>query len=133
MIGQLAITLAGRAGAAVLSGLGVAVSSSTVLRVLMALPIPWPPAHRVPRVTWCRRCAGGRLGSSRQEVALCHDDYGDNSALLQALPQGGVRARQAAAAGDPGGRHSSSEPVDLMAGRITSLADRLRLRPRHRR
>lgn len=40
MVGRLAITLAGRAGAAVLSGLGVAVSRSTVLRVLMALPIP---------------------------------------------------------------------------------------------
>jgi transposase len=47
LIGQLAITLAGRAGAAVLSGLGVAVSRSTVLRVLMALPIPSAPTPTV--------------------------------------------------------------------------------------
>ena len=39
-VGQLAITLAGRAGARVLTGLGMAISRSTVLRVLMALPIP---------------------------------------------------------------------------------------------
>jgi len=47
VVGQLAITLAGRAGAAVLSGLGVAVSRSTVLRVLMALPIPSTPTPTV--------------------------------------------------------------------------------------
>ena len=46
-VGRLAITLAGRAGAAVLSGLGVAISRSTVLRVLMALPLPPPPTPRV--------------------------------------------------------------------------------------
>jgi hypothetical protein len=38
MIGRLAVTLAGRAGATVLAGLGVAISRSSVLRVLMALP-----------------------------------------------------------------------------------------------
>ena len=47
MVGRLAITLAGRAGAAVLAGLGVAISRSTVLRVLMALPIPPAPTPRV--------------------------------------------------------------------------------------
>ena len=47
MVGQLAITLAGRASAAVLSGLGVAMSRSTVLRVLMALPIPAAPTPTV--------------------------------------------------------------------------------------
>ena len=47
MVGQLAITLAGRAGAAVLTGLGVAISRSTVLRVLMALPIPPAPTPTV--------------------------------------------------------------------------------------
>jgi len=46
-IGQLAIRLAGRTSAAVLSGLGVAVSRSTVLRVLMALPIPPAPTPTV--------------------------------------------------------------------------------------
>ena len=46
-IGRLAITLAGRAGAAVLAGLGVAISRSTVLRVLMALPLPQAPTPRV--------------------------------------------------------------------------------------
>ena len=46
-VGQLAITLAGRAGATVLSGLGVAMSRSTVLRVLMALPIPPTPTPTV--------------------------------------------------------------------------------------
>ena len=46
-VGRVAITLAGRAGAAVLAGLGMTLSRSTVLRVLMALPIP--PA-RTPRV-----------------------------------------------------------------------------------
>ena len=47
MVGQLAVTLAGRAGAAVLAGLGVAISRSTVLRVLMALPIPPAPTPTV--------------------------------------------------------------------------------------
>jgi transposase len=46
-VGRLAITLAGRAGAAMLAGLGVPISRSTVLRVLMALPIPQRPAPRV--------------------------------------------------------------------------------------
>jgi hypothetical protein len=43
VVGKLAITLAGRAGAAVLAGLGMPISRSTVLRVLMALPIPPAP------------------------------------------------------------------------------------------
>ena len=47
MVGQLAITLAGRAGAAVLAGLGLTISRSTVLRVLMALPIPSAPTPTV--------------------------------------------------------------------------------------
>jgi transposase len=46
-IGRLAVTLAGRAGAAVLAGLGVTISRSTVLRVLMALPLPQAPTPRV--------------------------------------------------------------------------------------
>jgi len=47
MVGQLAITLAGRAGATVLAGLGMPISRSTVLRVLMALPFPSAPTPRV--------------------------------------------------------------------------------------
>jgi transposase len=47
MVGRLAVGLAGRAGAAVLADLGVPVSRSTVLRVLMALPIPPAPAPTV--------------------------------------------------------------------------------------
>jgi len=39
-VGQVAVTLAGRAGAAMLAGLGVPISRSTMLRVLMALPLP---------------------------------------------------------------------------------------------
>lgn len=46
-VGRVAVTLAGRAGAAVLAGLGMTLSRSTVLRVLMALPIP---QARTPRV-----------------------------------------------------------------------------------
>lgn len=46
-VGRVAVTLAGRAGAAVLAGLGMTLSRSTVLRVLMALPMP--PA-KPPRV-----------------------------------------------------------------------------------
>ncbi len=46
-VGRLAVTLAGRAGAAVLAGLGVAISRSTVLRVLMALPLPVTATPRV--------------------------------------------------------------------------------------
>jgi transposase len=46
-IGRLAVVLAGRAGAAVLAGLGVSVSRSTMLRALMALPIPQEPVPRV--------------------------------------------------------------------------------------
>jgi transposase len=46
-VGQVAITLAGRAGAAMLTGLGVSISRSTMLRVLMALPIPLAPTPQV--------------------------------------------------------------------------------------
>jgi hypothetical protein len=46
-VGRLAIALAGRAGAAVLAGLGVPLSRSTLLRVLMALPIPPAPTPTV--------------------------------------------------------------------------------------
>lgn len=46
-IGRVAVVLAGRAGAAVLAGLGVPVSRSTMLRVLMALPVPHLPVPRV--------------------------------------------------------------------------------------
>jgi transposase len=46
-VGWVAVTLAGRAGAAALAGLGVALSRSTVLRVLMALPLPPLPTPRV--------------------------------------------------------------------------------------
>jgi transposase len=46
-IGRLAITLAGRAGASVLAGLGIEISRSTVLRVLMALPAPQTPTPKV--------------------------------------------------------------------------------------
>jgi hypothetical protein len=47
LIGQLAVVLAGRAGAVALSGLGVGTSRTTVLRVLMALPVPVGPAPTV--------------------------------------------------------------------------------------
>jgi transposase len=40
LVGDLAVILAGRAGAAVLSRLGVRISRTTVLRILMALPTP---------------------------------------------------------------------------------------------
>jgi transposase len=46
-VGRLAIALAGRAGAAVLAGLGMEISRSTVLRVLMALQIPPTPTPKV--------------------------------------------------------------------------------------
>jgi hypothetical protein len=46
-LGRLAVTMAGRAGAAVLARLGVAISRSTVLRVLMGLPLPQAPTPRV--------------------------------------------------------------------------------------
>ena len=39
------------------------------------------------RLPWCRGCAGARLGGSRQEVAVCHDDY-DAIELPPVLPQG---------------------------------------------
>jgi hypothetical protein len=35
----------------------------------------------VRRSRWCRRRAGATLEGSRQEVALCHDDYDCDSAL----------------------------------------------------
>jgi transposase len=44
LVADLAVITAGRAGAAVLSRLGVRISRSTVLRVLMAIPIPDTPA-----------------------------------------------------------------------------------------
>lgn len=46
-IGQVAITLAGRAGAALLATLGVTVSRSSLLRALMALPLPTLPVPSV--------------------------------------------------------------------------------------
>jgi hypothetical protein len=46
-VGRLALALAGRAGARVLAGLGMEISRSTVLRVLMALPIPAIPTPAV--------------------------------------------------------------------------------------
>ena len=47
LIADLAVVLAGRAGAAVLSRLGVCVSRTTVLRVLMSLPTEVGPAPSV--------------------------------------------------------------------------------------
>jgi hypothetical protein len=46
-VGRLAITLAGRAGARVLAGLGMSISRSIVLRVPIALPIPPTPTPTV--------------------------------------------------------------------------------------
>ena len=46
-VGRIAVALAGRAGAAMLAGLGVSISRSTMLRVLMALPIPAAPTPMV--------------------------------------------------------------------------------------
>jgi hypothetical protein len=46
-VGRLALALAGRAGARVLAGLGMEISPSTVLRVLMTLPVPPMPTPTV--------------------------------------------------------------------------------------
>jgi transposase len=53
-LARLAITVAGRAGAAVLAGLGVATSRSTMLRVLMALPISPGADPEGTQLTGCR-------------------------------------------------------------------------------
>lgn len=47
LVADLAVAVAGRAGAAVLSRLGVRVSRSTVLRVLMTAPVPAGPVPTV--------------------------------------------------------------------------------------
>jgi transposase len=47
LVADLAVTLAGRAGAAVLDRLGARVSRCTVLRVLMAVPVPDLPVPAV--------------------------------------------------------------------------------------
>jgi hypothetical protein len=47
LIAGIGVTVAGRAGAAMLSRFGLRVSRSTVLRHVMALPIPDPPASAV--------------------------------------------------------------------------------------
>lgn len=47
LIGDLAVVVAGRAGAAVLARLGVRISRTTMLRVLMGLPTPAGPAPTV--------------------------------------------------------------------------------------
>lgn len=47
LIGDLAVVVAGRAGSAMLSRLGVRVSRSTVLRVLMSMPTPAGPVPTV--------------------------------------------------------------------------------------
>src|SRR3954454_5583418 len=46
-VGRLALALAGRAGGGVLAGRGMEISRSTVLRVLLALPIPAIPTPAV--------------------------------------------------------------------------------------
>ncbi|GGM81545.1 hypothetical protein GCM10007977_098710 [Dactylosporangium sucinum] len=50
LIARIGVAVAGRAGAAVLSGFGTRVSRSTVLRQVMALPIPHLPAPVVVSV-----------------------------------------------------------------------------------
>jgi DNA-binding NarL/FixJ family response regulator len=47
MIGRFAVALAGRAGSALLAIAGIGVSRSTVLRVLMGLPLPQVPVPQV--------------------------------------------------------------------------------------
>ncbi|GGK43363.1 hypothetical protein GCM10010124_40160 [Pilimelia terevasa] len=47
LVGDLAVAVAGRAGAAVLQRLGVRISRCTVLRVLVGLPLPDQPAPAV--------------------------------------------------------------------------------------
>jgi transposase len=47
LTGQVAVMLAGRAGAALLGMVGVRVSRSTMLRTLMSLPIPTAPTPKV--------------------------------------------------------------------------------------
>jgi transposase len=62
-VGRVAVTLAGRAGAAVLAGLGMTLSRSTVLRVLMALPIPQARTPRVLSVDDVALCRGRRYAT----------------------------------------------------------------------
>ncbi|WP_426513166.1 ISL3 family transposase [Dactylosporangium sp. McL0621] len=63
LIADLAVVVAGRAGAAVLSRLGVRVSRSTVLRVLMGIPTPAAPAPAVLSVDDCALRRGRRYAT----------------------------------------------------------------------
>ena len=87
MVGRLAIALAGRAGARVLTGLGIPIWHSTVLRVLMALPIPQTPTPTVLSVD--HRLALDAGGGLR--AAACADqlavDHNVRPALLGHLAQ----------------------------------------------
>jgi hypothetical protein len=75
----VAIMLAGRAGAAVLAGLGVPVSRSTVLRVLMALPVPQAP---VPEVSPGPGGNRDQRPHGRRRPASCSVDTGTVISVL---------------------------------------------------
>lgn len=69
-VGRVVAELAGRAGARVLSGLGVALSRHTALRMLLRLPVPVRPVGAVaksrvlgPRAGCSGRCGSSQLGS----------------------------------------------------------------------
>lgn len=105
LIGDLAVVMAGRAGAAVLARLGMRISRSTVLRVLMAMPTSAPPVPAVISVDDFALRRGRRYATliidavTRRRIDVLPDRLGATLATwLRQHPQVQVVCRDGSAA-----------------------------------
>jgi hypothetical protein len=125
LVGDLAVVVAGRAGAAVLRSLGVRISRGTVLRVLLGPAVPAGPAAAVLSVDdFALRSAdesrGGRQGdgefmgeinverSSRSPCARCRQTEADPAAPMRSCASAMLSSVRAAQYRSPRARSSSS-------------------------